>query len=492
MDKKNKDLFFFNYLKEVVVLDKLGKYQESIEILDKAIQIYPFIGVHILKVDSLIKLGKHKEATDVIDKVLEIAPNNSDVLIFKEYIEEIEENIWAEEQTGGVVVGRFSADEYLKMIEDGDVCLDESQTIMDGHLETNRLKRKATNLFILDRYKEALDAYNKLLEINPKDEDVLNQKGRSLFSLGKFQEALDTFDRLIEINPKNLHGLTNRVATLTELGKYEEAVSYSDKVLEFDPKNANALSQKGVALLRLRKIHEAFIAFNEALKIDPKHKWALKNKDDILSFLDKDREAISGQTKSFGTYLFFDTETTGLPRNWNAPVNDLSNWPRLVQIAWILCDKNGNYLEERSYIIKPEDFIIPTDASKIHGITTERAEREGISLQKALLEFQDFVAQADFLIAHNMSFDEKIIGAEFLRKSMTNSLVSKKRICTKEKSTNFCAIPSSNGFNDYKWPKLGELYYKLFGKIFNETHDALSDIRATSECFWELKRRGIL
>jgi len=29
-------------------------------------------------------------------------------------------------------------------------------------------------------------------------------------------------------------------------------------------------------------------------------------------------------------YLFFDTETTGLPRNWKAPVTDLDNWPRMV------------------------------------------------------------------------------------------------------------------------------------------------------------------
>ena len=37
-------------------------------------------------------------------------------------------------------------------------------------------------------------------------------------------------------------------------------------------------------------------------------------------------------------YLFFDTETTGLPRNWKAPVTHLNNWPRMIQIAWIACD----------------------------------------------------------------------------------------------------------------------------------------------------------
>ena len=83
-------------------------------------------------------------------------------------------------------------------------------------------------------------------------------------------------------------------------------------------------------------------------------------------------------------YLFFDTETTGLPRNWKAPVTDLNNWPRMVQIAWILCDDKGNRVETADYIIKPENFVIPQDASKVHGITTEKAINEGESLENVL------------------------------------------------------------------------------------------------------------
>ncbi len=35
-------------------------------------------------------------------------------------------------------------------------------------------------------------------------------------------------------------------------------------------------------------------------------------------------------------YVFFDTETTGLPLNWKAPVTELENWPRLIQLAYIV------------------------------------------------------------------------------------------------------------------------------------------------------------
>ena len=195
--------------------------------------------------------------------------------------------------------------------------------------------------------------------------------------------------------------------------------------------------------------------------------------------------------KSAGIYLFFDTETTGLPRNWNAPIGDLNNWPRLVQLAWVVY-KDGSKIGSGDYIIRPEGFYISEESSSIHGITNERAQREGISLIVALKEFYSLAKQADFLVAHNMDFDEKIIGAEFLRNNMDNILVSKKTICTKEISTDFCKIPSTNGKVGYKWPKLSELYKKLFNAEFADSHNASADINATAKCFWELKKRGVI
>jgi DNA polymerase III subunit epsilon len=186
-------------------------------------------------------------------------------------------------------------------------------------------------------------------------------------------------------------------------------------------------------------------------------------------------------------YLLFDTETTGLPKNWKAPVTDIGNWPRMVQIAWLLYDKNGVLLTGNDYIIKPVGFTISADAAKIHGISTEKALESGSDLNLVLTEFSNIAEQAEFIVAHNLSFDEKIIGAELLRCTMPNILNSKKRICTMEKTTNFVAIPGPYGF---KWPKLAELHYKLFNTHFEEQHNAAMDIKATANCFWELKRRG--
>lgn len=188
-------------------------------------------------------------------------------------------------------------------------------------------------------------------------------------------------------------------------------------------------------------------------------------------------------------YLFFDTETTGLPQNYNAPIEDLNNWPRLVQLAWLIYDRGGEKTGQGNFIIRPEDFMIPEQSSRVHGITTERALTEGVDLKETLLNFADAIRESQIVIAHNMSFDEKIIGAEFLRKKILHDLFNTIRVCTKEEATDYCQLPGNYG---YKWPRLDELHIKLFGKNFDDAHDALADVEACARCFFELCKRGVI
>lgn len=173
-------------------------------------------------------------------------------------------------------------------------------------------------------------------------------------------------------------------------------------------------------------------------------------------------------------------------------MTDVANWPRLVQLAWILYGEDGRELSQGSYIIKPDGFVIPKEVAAIHGISTERALLEGESILTVLNAFQSEMQRSGCLVAHNMSFDEMVIGAEFLRSNLPNPVIEKKRICTKEATTNFCAIPSPNGYGDYKWPKLAELHTKLFGCDFEGAHNAIADVAATAKCYWQLKKLGVL
>ncbi|MCA0430360.1 MAG: DNA polymerase III subunit alpha [Bacteroidetes bacterium] len=190
-------------------------------------------------------------------------------------------------------------------------------------------------------------------------------------------------------------------------------------------------------------------------------------------------------------FLIFDTETTGLPRNYNAPLSDFDNWPRMVQIAWQLHNKEGKLLNHNSIIIKPNGYTIPFNATQIHGISTERAIQEGSDLKLVLEQFAEIVNQTQYLCGHNIEFDINIIGAEFLRCGLPNYFENHPIIDTKnDDTTNFCAIPGGKG-GKYKWPTLTELYTKLFNSNFAEAHNAAFDVQATSKVFFEIVKQGI-
>jgi DNA polymerase-3 subunit epsilon len=88
-----------------------------------------------------------------------------------------------------------------------------------------------------------------------------------------------------------------------------------------------------------------------------------------------------------------------------------------------------------------------------------------------------------------MSFDESVMGSEFIRAGVPNILTEKKRICTMRETTDLLALPGAYG---NKFPKLIELHKFLFGNEFEGAHNALTDISATAKCFWELKERGLI
>ena len=187
--------------------------------------------------------------------------------------------------------------------------------------------------------------------------------------------------------------------------------------------------------------------------------------------------------------LFFDTETTGLPKNWKASYKDINNWPRLVQIAWIVSDELGNVISRNSFIVKPNNFIIPKEVSDIHRITTEKAIRNGEDIETVLSLFNKAISQSECIIAHNISYDINIVASELYRLKINSDIFDKKQICTMEQTTNYCAIAGPYG---YKWPKLSELHYKLFNSSFSEAHDASVDIDITFKCFSELIKKQII
>lgn len=201
--------------------------------------------------------------------------------------------------------------------------------------------------------------------------------------------------------------------------------------------------------------------------------------------------------------MLFDTETNGLPPDWKAPMKQLDNWPRVIQLAWRVTDEFGATLHEGDWLIRPDGWTIPDGSNpketfwKDHGFSTELSAAHGKPLHQALAAFVQDLQQCSYLVSHNMDFDYNVTGAEMLRLGLSSDR-RPVRICTKELSTDICKIPFQGARRypgsrqSFKWPKLEELHRFLFGRDFEDAHDAGGDVAALAACFFELKARGYI
>ncbi len=185
--------------------------------------------------------------------------------------------------------------------------------------------------------------------------------------------------------------------------------------------------------------------------------------------------------------VFFDTETTGLPKDYNDFKHP--DTPKLVELAAILTDNKGDVIQELHRIIRPNGYEIPVQASNIHGITTERALKEGVPLWYAMWEFEKLCSNAGRLIAHNRKYDDLIVRGSHYRLKMPHVFDSMKQVCTMEIATPICAVPHANG-RGIKWPKLSEAIMHFFNEELEGSHGAQVDTNACRRIYFEFIRLG--
>jgi DNA polymerase III epsilon subunit-like protein len=180
--------------------------------------------------------------------------------------------------------------------------------------------------------------------------------------------------------------------------------------------------------------------------------------------------------------LVVDTETTGI-------LSADGGTGRMVQLAWIELDEASREIGVRSLLVRPEGFVIPPEATAIHGITNERASNEGVPLAEALGLLAEAAHGVRDVVAHNADFDRAVIVSEASRLGVPDPLASAKWNCTMRAGKPVCRIPGKYG---WKLPTLEELHRHLFGQAFEGAHDALADARAAARCYKRLHEIGAI
>ena len=196
-----------------------------------------------------------------------------------------------------------------------------------------------------------------------------------------------------------------------------------------------------------------------------------------MNYLEEDVEDIN--IKCIITKMFFDTETTGLPKYRDQAYKAPRNWPHIVSIAWIVLDETLSVQKKEYFIIKPR-WEIPQESVRIHGITYEKAMKEGHDLREVLDKFWSDLGNKS-LIAHNVDFDLNVlINAELWDLGRKYPSINK-MYCTMELTKNILKLPGNYG---YKNPKLSELYEFIFKKKPSGLHNSLKDTELLVEIFF--------
>lgn len=190
-------------------------------------------------------------------------------------------------------------------------------------------------------------------------------------------------------------------------------------------------------------------------------------------------------------YLIYDVTPASKPNNFDAPFSDTFAWPRLVHISWIVLNSELKPIEDYDCIIKPEGYVVSPPILKRAKLSEEEIDQKGEDLEKVLNAFSASVEKSTYLIGHNIDLNEKILAAEYMRKSMHPPYFTHERICLMQESTWFCKIPNKRG-DGYKWPSLQELYTILFKQKYSPAGNARADVIAAARCFIMLFKGGQL
>lgn len=172
--------------------------------------------------------------------------------------------------------------------------------------------------------------------------------------------------------------------------------------------------------------------------------------------------------------LCWDTETSGLIKR-GTPLSDESQ-PRILSLAAILCDDEGNITDSMDTLIHHPNLEIPEFITNINGITQERCINKGIPIIEALARYNEMKTRSTIRVAHNISFDKQMIARETLAAGQEHLPYNGESFCTMA----MCRTLGMKG-------NLSAMYHALFARDFIGAHTAMGDVLACKEIFFKVR-----
>ena len=188
-------------------------------------------------------------------------------------------------------------------------------------------------------------------------------------------------------------------------------------------------------------------------------------------------------------YLIFDSSANGRPKSYKASLDDAFNWPRMMHLSWIILGEDLKPISDYNCLIKPHGYAPTEEALKMHHLEKDKLIEKGDDLSDVLEQFEKSVNECQYVFAHNLKYNQGIVGSEYYRLTKPSPLTGADSYCLMQEGTYYCKLPGKKG---YKWPSLQEMHRVIFSQSFTPANNARADVIAAARCFIFLKKARAL
>jgi tetratricopeptide (TPR) repeat protein len=196
-------------------LQQQRRYKEALEVFDKAVQLNPEdAGLWRNMGDVLVQMERFDQALLSFQHVLKLDPRHQDALY-----------------KSGALLNQFGRHAEAILL------LDRSNEVAPDHAPT--LRSRAQTLYNLKKFEESLADGKRAYELAP-DADICNNVGAALRLLGRDSEALEWYEKALEIRPNSEAALDNKIISLFHLHRFEELFAFYDRIVSLGRQTAVA------------------------------------------------------------------------------------------------------------------------------------------------------------------------------------------------------------------------------------------------------------
>lgn len=440
----------------------------------------------------------------------------TEITLFKEY-----ELVFTENKVSDILSDAFFAKFQTSIKQFGNEVFPETE---DGRKRARQLSRSLASNVKIAIFEKGFDALIKQKELENKAalEEIKSLKAaktRFISACEVVQKEItkidDDFKKRVDAQIALMKSHIKQYQSMSELNDAKEAAVTSFESFQWEEAKKDAGKLLGEILDKLI-MQEAMIAKLEAERAERQRIEAEREQERLVREREKQEAIIMEQVervaqgkeielppiptpapiatpqqqsyamqapaKIENNYtIVFDTETTGVNNKTDS----------IVQLAALVLDEDFNEVDRLNVLIKQDKEMTDKEIlTHVHGKTYAMCQEQGIPLAEAITRFKSMLDGCGVVVAHNMSFDEGFLKSAAAKVGV-NFEIKNRKMDTMQLYKDIVKCPPTAkmiqaGFTAYKNPNLTESYNYVFGKDFDNAHDAFGDIKATAEIYKNL------